>query len=109
MGEGILAMEFFRKMSNMAPESLEPLVYLSRLYLETREVEPCVVLCGRLLSLLDIEENRTLNSLAELGGLYYNVGKRLTLSPHNPDLGSICFEISDILGYRCPEVIPEMV
>jgi tetratricopeptide (TPR) repeat protein len=108
IGEGISAMEFFQKMSNMAPESPEPLVYLSKLFLGCKEVEPCVVLCSKLLSLLDIQENRMLNSLAELGALYFKAGKRLTSSANNSDLGRICFEISDILGYRCMEAISEM-
>ena len=109
MGEGILAMESFQMMSNMAPDAPEPLVYLSRLFLEYKEVEPCVVLCGKLLSILDVQENRTLNSMAELGGLYYNAGKRLASSLNNPDLGKICFEISDILGYRHPDATSEPV
>ena len=109
LNEGIMAMELFQKMSDMAPESPEPLVYLSKLFLAYKKIEPCVVLCGRLLSLLNIQENRTLTSLTELGELYSKAGKRLTSCTNNSDLGRICFEIGDILGCRRHNIMSETI
>lgn len=108
-GQATLSKEFFQKAADIEPKALEPPVYLSRLLLEQKDVEPCVPLCGRLLSILDIQENRTLNSLEELGELYCKAGNRLKSSLNNHDLGRICFEIGAILGYRCPEIMPEIV
>jgi glycosyltransferase involved in cell wall biosynthesis len=108
-GQINLSKEFFQKAADIEPKALEPPVYLSRLFLEHKEVEPCVVLCSKLLSLLDIQENRTLNSLEELGSLYCKAGNRLTSSLNNHDLGRICFEISSILGYHSSKIVPEMV
>ena len=107
-GQGELAIESFRKMAEMDPDALEPPVYLSMLLLENKEIEGCVTQSNRLLSLLGVEENIVLSSLADLGEQYLKAGRLLVASQGQSGMGKICFDISIMLGYNTPEVIAEI-
>jgi tetratricopeptide (TPR) repeat protein len=96
MGQTASAIEWFEKMADIEPADVLPPVHLSRLYLDMKQIEPCVSQCGRILSLLGQENDRVLNSLEELGALFHNVGNRLEVR-NQPDLGKICFQVAQSL------------
>lgn len=93
MGQTAHAVEWFQKMADIDPSDPLPPVYLSKLYLEMKQIEPCVAQCDRLLTLLCLDNNRVLNSLKDLGELYRDVGSRLQ-SRNRPDLGEVCFQVA---------------
>lgn len=102
-GEPDLSIEFFQRMAHMDPKALESPVFLSRLFLEHKDVEACVTQCSKLLSLLGIEGNVVLNRLAELGELYFKAGNRLLDSQGEKHLARMCFDMSLMLGHNSPD------
>jgi tetratricopeptide (TPR) repeat protein len=93
------AVKWFDRLAEESPEALEPPVYLSMLYMEQKDIEASVSQCSKLLSLLGMEQNMTLNRLVELGELYFNVGCRL-YAMKKEGLAGICFDIGAALGYH---------
>jgi tetratricopeptide (TPR) repeat protein len=96
MGQFTPAIQWFQKMAEIEPTDPVPPVYLSKLFLEMRRIESCVSQCDRLLSLVGLDNGRILNSLAELGDLFRDVGNRL-YTRQRPDLGDICFQVAQSL------------
>jgi len=99
LGDCDQAIKWFDRLADINPEALEPPVYLSMLYMEQMNIEASVSQCSKLLSLLGMEQNMTLNRLVELGGLYFNVGCRLN-AMKKEDLAGICFDIAAAFGYH---------
>ena len=94
----------FEEMAADDPKALLPPVYLSKLYLQNRDVDRGLAQCDKLLSLLGLDRNRTLDRLVELGGVYVEAGHRLT-ELRDSGLARICFEIGAMLGYQGKEQI----
>jgi tetratricopeptide (TPR) repeat protein len=93
------ASAYFKKWSDLQPRSPEPPVYLARIFLERNEFEACVTQCDRLLTLLELNQNQVLNSLVELGALFFTISRHLALAKR-PDLSQVCEEMSGLLGYK---------
>ncbi|RJR33538.1 MAG: glycosyltransferase [Desulfobacteraceae bacterium] len=96
LGKAESAVEWFQQMTEIAPRDPAPRVHLSKLYLGMNQVEPCVLQCDRLLSLLDLNHNRILNSVKDLGGLFQEAGKQLRLL-NRPELGELSLQVAKTL------------
>jgi len=99
LGHRDQTIKWFDRLADVNPKALEPPVYLSMLYMDQMDIEASVSQCGKLLSLLGMEQNKTLNRLVELGELYFSVGHRLN-AMKKEDLARICFDIGVVLGYN---------
>ena len=99
LGHRDQAIKWFDKLAEVNTKALEPPVYLSMLYMEQMDIEASVSQCSKLLSLLGMEQNKTLNRLVELGELYSNVGYCLK-AMKKEDLARICFDIGVAFGYH---------
>jgi tetratricopeptide (TPR) repeat protein len=99
LGHRDQAIEWFDRLADVNPKAMDPPVYLSMLYMDQMDIEATVSQCSKILSLLGMEQNRTLNHLVELGEIYFNVGDRLS-AMKKKDLARICFDISAALGYN---------
>jgi tetratricopeptide (TPR) repeat protein len=93
LGQDELAIEHFTELAQNAPESLEAPVYLSRLFLKKGEIESCVDQCDRLLKLLGMDRSVTLNTVSDLGAIYFRAGELLSVSHHRDDLTAVAREI----------------
>ncbi|RJR34742.1 MAG: glycosyltransferase [Desulfobacteraceae bacterium] len=96
LGQAESAVEWFQQMTEIAPEDPAPPVHLSKLYLDMNRIEPCVLQCDRLLSLLDLEHDFVLNSVQDLGGLFQTAGTRLRLR-ERPDLEELSYRVAETL------------
>jgi hypothetical protein len=67
--------------------------------MDRMEIDASVSQCSKLLSLLGMEQSKTLNRLVDLGELYYIVGNRLN-AMNKKDLARVCFDISTTLGHN---------
>jgi tetratricopeptide (TPR) repeat protein len=99
LGQLELASAHFQKWSELQPHSPEPPVYLARIFLERNEFEACVTQCNQLLTILGLNKNQVLDSLAELGALFFTISRHSSLV-QRPDLSQVCEEISRLLGYQ---------
>ncbi len=107
-GQSEHAIGSFQKMAGLDPHTLEPPVYLSRLFLEKEDLEGCVTQCERLLALLGVDGEIVLNSPADLGKQFFQAGNLLASSKNHRHLARICFDSGILLGYDSPEVMSEI-
>jgi len=100
IGEKEAAGNRLSQWADMDPRAMEPLVYLSKLCVEKEDIEMCVQHCDRLLTLLGVSEDRTLNRLEELGELFFKIAGHFSSTGDHDILCRTCCEIAAMLGYK---------
>ncbi|MBW1961903.1 MAG: tetratricopeptide repeat protein [Deltaproteobacteria bacterium] len=100
LGNRQQSIDAFIKLSEIKPTALEPPVYLSKLLMEKGDLKACLTQCNKLLTLLDIPEDRTANSAEKLGAFYIKAAKELASKKGNQELVRMCFELGAMLGRR---------
>jgi glycosyltransferase involved in cell wall biosynthesis/Flp pilus assembly protein TadD len=102
------AADIFHDLEQLDPASLYPPVYLSRISLETMDIESCIRQCDRLTTRLGIKKDLTINSLEDLSFLYVCIARELLILREAKRLIKECLEISLILSNNNPPLLADI-
>ncbi|MGD9243988.1 MAG: glycosyltransferase [Desulfobacterales bacterium] len=91
------AKEIFEHLDHMDPTLLDVPLILSMIYIRIGSIEPVVDECDKILSLLEMDRNMTLNSILDLSYLFINIGEVL-LERERPKLGILAFDVASHLN-----------
>ena len=91
------AKEIFEYLAHIHPTLLDIPLMLSMIYSSIGSIEPVVAECDKILSLLEMDRNMTLNSVLDLSNLFINIGKVL-LEGERPKLGILAFDVASYLN-----------
>lgn len=110
LGAGCLeeAVEALNELERLDPASLEPPVFLSRVYLEQKDLEACALQCEKILQRLGISESLVIDCIEDLGYLYLRAAKELSLLTNTIRLARVCLDISLALSNNHPALVVEI-
>jgi len=91
------AKEVFEYLGYIHPTLLDVPLMLSMVYIHIGNIEMVVAECDKLMKLLEMDRNMTLNSLLDLSNLFVNIGKVL-LERERPKLGILAFDVASRLN-----------
>jgi len=86
------AKEIFKHLGYAHPTLLDVSLMLSMIYIRIGNIEAIVAECDKILGLLGMDRNITLNSVLDLSNLFINIGEVL-LERERPALGILAFEV----------------
>ena len=87
------AKTYFIKCRQIKNDSLEPCLGLAKITWMERDVEECVAICDKILNKLGLPQDIVLNTISDLGALYWKIGEKL-LKGDEEVLSQIAFEIA---------------
>jgi len=87
------AKEIFEYLSYTHTTLLDVLLMLSMIYIRIGNIETVVAECDKILGLLEMDRNMTLNSILDLSNLFVNIGKIL-LEKEQAAIAILAFEVA---------------
>jgi len=91
------AKEIFEHLGYIHPTELDIPLMLSMIYMRIGSIDPVVAECDKIMNLLEMDRNMTLNSVLDLSNLFINIGKVL-LEGGRPKLGILAFDVASHLN-----------
>ena len=91
------AKELFEHLGYIDPTLLDVSLMLSMIYIRLGSIEPVVAECNKILGLLEMDRNITLNSVLDLSNLFIKIGKVL-LERGQPAVGTLAFDVASRLS-----------
>ena len=83
----------FEYLTYLHPTLLDVLLMLSMIYIRIGGIETVVAECDKILGLLEMDRNMTLNSILDLSNLFVNIGKIL-LEKEQAAIAILAFEVA---------------
>jgi glycosyltransferase involved in cell wall biosynthesis len=107
-GNKIEAAEIFHELEKLDPTDLYPPIFLSSISLSQNDLEACVDQCDKLITLLEISKDKTLNSIEDLAYYYITAAKTLLKRPESRRLIKECLGISLNLCNNNPSLLADI-
>lgn len=102
------AVPFLKRATEIDPDHIYAMLALCHIYLKINEIEKIVPLCERLLRELELPKDFNIESVSDLGHIFFLISKTL-LSRKNHASHEIAFQIGHVLTGGYPKPMFEMV
>jgi glycosyltransferase involved in cell wall biosynthesis/Flp pilus assembly protein TadD len=102
------ATDVFHDLESVDPKSFYPPVFLSRICIMQNDIDACIKECGRLISLLEVRTDRTLNSIEDLALYYIYAAKKLIELSESTRLIKESLETSLLLSNNNPSLLTDI-
>jgi glycosyltransferase involved in cell wall biosynthesis len=96
------AKQVFERLTETDPTLLDIHLMLAMIYVRLEHIEGVVAQCDKILDLLGLDRNITLNSLSDLSNLFIDIGKALS-ERRRPAMGALAFNVFSHLSGETSE------
>ena len=101
------AKTIFEHLAYLHPTLLDIPLMLSMIYASIGNIEKVVVECDKILSLIEMNRNITLNSVLDLSNLFVNIGKVL-LEKRQAAMGVLAFDVASHLNNESDVILKKI-
>jgi glycosyltransferase involved in cell wall biosynthesis/Flp pilus assembly protein TadD len=102
------ATEVLHALEQLDPDGFYPPVFLSRICLEQNDIEACIRHCNKLITLLGIKTDKTLNSIEDLACYYISAARSFIKVPDSVRFTKECLEVALALSNNNPSLLTDI-